>query len=130
VDPKIQALEQAPLFAGLSRKEIEELARAGEELDVAAGKALTSEGQLGHEFFVLLEGEAEVRAGGERIATLGPGDFFGEIALLEEIPRTATVTATTPLRFFVLTRHGFRTVVKRYAGVEAKVRDAVARRPH
>src|SRR5207245_2371913 len=103
-NPKVQALKSAPLFEGISGRQMDELARVVDELDEPAGKVLASEGAIGHEFFVLLEGQAAVTQGGREIGLLGPGDFFGEIALLEGVPRTATVTATTPVRFFVLTR--------------------------
>jgi CRP/FNR family cyclic AMP-dependent transcriptional regulator len=127
-DPKARALASAPLFDGLARRELAELARAGDELDVHEGKVLTAEGAVGSEFFVILEGEATVMQAGQELARLGPGDFFGEKALVEETPRTATVTAATPLRVFVLTRQRFRGVVDRYADVGEKVADAVARR--
>jgi CRP-like cAMP-binding protein len=104
------------------------VARVVDELDAPAGKVLATEGEVGREFFVLLEGETAVTQGGQEIAVLGPGDFFGEIALLEDMPRTATVTAKTRLRFFVLTRQAFRGVAERYPDVDAKVRAAAAER--
>ena len=127
-NPKLRALQSAPLFVGHSKKELAELALVTDELDVPEGKVLASEGAFGHEFFVVLEGSASVTRGSQEIGILGPGDFFGEIALLEDTPRTATVTASTPLRFFVLTRQGFGSVVDRHPSVEAKVREAVAKR--
>jgi CRP-like cAMP-binding protein len=89
---------------------------------------LCKEGEIGHEFFVLVEGEAEITRKGKRVATPGGGEFFGEIALLEQIPRTATVTAKTPLRFFVLGSKSFRRLVDENPGVERKVLRALARR--
>jgi CRP-like cAMP-binding protein len=112
-DTKVQALRRAPLFEDLSRKELVQLARASEDLEVAPGKVLCNEGDVGHEFFVIVDGRVEVTRKGKRVAARGGGEFVGEIALLEETPRTATVTAKTPVRLFVLTRKDFRHLVKR-----------------
>jgi CRP/FNR family transcriptional regulator, cyclic AMP receptor protein len=127
-DTKVEALKRAPLFAGLSRKELAQLARVSEDLEVPPGKVLCKEGQSGREFFVIVDGEVEVTRNGEHVATRTGGEFFGEIALLEETPRTATVTAKTPLRFFVLTRKDFRHLVNENPNVERKVLRALARR--
>ena len=127
-DTKVDALSRTPLFEGLSRRELEEIARSSEDMDVEAGRVLCREGGLGQEFFVITEGEAEVRRGGRRRGVLGPGDFFGEIALIERSPRTATVTASTPLRFFVLTRRSFWSTLERNPAVERKILRALARR--
>jgi CRP-like cAMP-binding protein len=125
---KVEALKRAPLFDGLSRKELVELARVSEDLEVPPGKVLCKEGEIGHEFFVIVDGEVEVTRNGKRVATRAGGEFFGEIALLEETRRTATVTAKTPLRFFVLTRSDFRRLVNENRNVERKVLRALARR--
>ena len=93
---KVEALKQAPLFEGLSKKELRELASATDDLSVEAGTVLCREGRLGREFFVIVDGEAEVTKAGKRIATRGAGEFFGEVALTMHVPRTATVTAMTP----------------------------------
>jgi len=127
-DTKVEALKRAPLFEGLSRKELVQLARVTEDLEVPPGKTLCKEGDVGHEFFVLVDGEAEVTRNGKRVASRAGGDFVGEIALLEETTRTATVTAKTPLRFFVLTRNDFRHLVDQNPSVERKVMRALARR--
>ena len=127
-DTKVEALKRAPLFAGLSRKELVQLARVSDDLEVPPGKVLCKEGQTGREFFVIVDGEVEVTRGGKHVATRTAGEFFGEIALLEETPRTATVTAKTPLRFFVLTRKDFRHLVNENRNVERKVLRALARR--
>ena len=125
---KVDALKRAPLFEGLGRKELEQLAQVSDDLEVPAGKALCREGETGREFFVILEGEAEVTKAGQPLRTLGAGDFFGEIALVEHMPRTATVTATTPLRFFVLTSEAFYGVLDKNPEVERRVLRALARR--
>jgi CRP-like cAMP-binding protein len=127
-DTKVQALKRAPLFEGLSRKELVLLARVTEDLEVPAGEVLCSEGETGQEFFVIVEGKTDVTSKGKRVATRGDGDFVGEIALLEDTKRTATVTAKTPLRLFVLTRQDFRRLVNENRSVERKVMQALARR--
>ena len=127
-DAKVDALRKAPLFAGLSRKELEELAKLADDLEVPAGKVLTRQGDTGREFFVLMDGEVEVERDGQSLGKRGSGDFIGEISLLEDIPRTATVTAATQLRLFVLTAQSFRSVVEAQPEVENKVLRTLARR--
>ena len=127
-DKKIEALKRAPLFADLSRKELIQLARLTDDAEVPDGKVLCREGDLGREFFVLVEGSVEVATKGRRVTTLGAGDFVGEISLLEPTPRTATVTAKTPLRFFVLTPKDFRQMLDENPSFERKVLRALARR--
>jgi CRP/FNR family cyclic AMP-dependent transcriptional regulator len=127
-DAKVEALKKAPLFEGLSRKELTQLARVSEDLEVPAGEVLCKEGETGQEFFVIVDGKVEVTRKGRRVTARGGGDFFGEIALLEQVPRTATVTAKTPLRFFVLTGRDFRRLLDENPGVERKVLRALARR--
>jgi CRP-like cAMP-binding protein len=121
-------LKQSPLFEGLSRKQLARLAQLSDDLDLPAGAVLCKEGSRGREFFVIIDGEAEVTKGGRRVATLGPGDFFGEIALLERVDRTATVTAATPLRFFVISDHAFSAVRDTDPTIERKLLRAMARR--
>ncbi len=125
---KIEALKRAPLFEGLSKKELTELARVTDELSVEPGTVLCREGSLGQEFFVIVEGEAEVTKGGKRLTTRGSGDFFGEVALVTTVKRTATVTATTPIRCFVMTRGNFRRVMDESPAVQRKVLEALAER--
>jgi CRP-like cAMP-binding protein len=127
-DTKVEALRRATLFEGLSRKQLVQLARVSEDLEVPAGKVLCKEGEVGQEFFVIIEGEVEVTQNGKRLATRAGGEFFGEIALLEQTQRMATVTAQTPLRFFVLTRREFGQLIRDNPGVELKVLRALARR--
>ena len=91
-----ERLAQIPLFQGLSKKELRNLSSLATRLEEPAGKVLTKEGQQGYEFIIVLEGEVEVRQHGEVIAKRGAGDYFGEIALLDNRPRTATVVAVTP----------------------------------
>jgi CRP-like cAMP-binding protein len=125
---KVEALRRVPLFEGLSKKELTELARATDELALGAGTVLCKEGALGHEFFVIVDGTVEVTKEGRPLATRGAGDFIGEIALLTTSRRTATVTATTPLRCFVLTDRAFRHVLDENRNVERKVMQVLAER--
>jgi CRP-like cAMP-binding protein len=127
-DAKVDALRKAPLFEGLSKKALEELARLADDLEVPEGKVLTRQGDTGREFFVLMDGEVEVERDGQSLGRRGAGDFIGEIALIEDIPRTATVTAATSGRLFVLTGQSFRSVVEAQPEVENKVLRTLARR--
>jgi CRP-like cAMP-binding protein len=128
-DTKVDALAKAPLFAALSRQELGELAKATEDLEVEEGKTLTREGDLGREFFVIIDGDVSVTQDGNEIRRLGPGDFFGEIALIyDNARRTATVTAASPLRFFVLTRQSFRSLLEHQPEIEEKVMAALEER--
>ena len=127
-DTKVQALKGVSLFEDLSRKELVQLERICEDLEVEPGRVLCKEGQTGQEFFVIVDGKLQVTRKGRRITTLGNGDFVGEIALLTELPRTATVTAETPVRLFVLTRREFDSLLDQNPKVERKVLRALARR--
>jgi CRP-like cAMP-binding protein len=127
-DVKVEALKQAPLFEGLSKKELTTLVSATDDLALDPGTVLCREGRIGTEFFVIVEGDAEVTQGGKTVATLSGGDFVGEIALLTATKRTATVTATTPLRCFVLTQSAFRRVLADSPSVQVKVMKSLAER--
>src|SRR5215211_6161519 len=121
-DRKVEALASTPLFAGLSKKELTELARMTEDVTIEPGEVLCKEGELGREFFVIMDGEAEVTRKGKRLEKRGGGDFFGEI------PLTATVTAKTPVRLFVLTSRQFRPLLDDHPAIERKVLRALAKR--
>jgi CRP-like cAMP-binding protein len=128
-DDKATALGRAPLFKNLARADLVELAKATEDLEVEPGKVLAREGDIGREFFVIVDGEVSVTKDGEEVRRLGPGDFFGEIALIWDSPRrTATVTAVTPVRFFVLTRQAFRGLIDHHPDIEAKVLEVLEER--
>ena len=125
---KVEALKRAPLFESLSKKELAELARVTDDLKVESGTGLCREDKVGREFFVIVDGSAEVTKSGKRVAGLQGGDFVGEIALLKTSKRTATVTASTPLRCFILTQSAFRRVLEENPGVQLKVMQALADR--
>ena len=105
-----------------------ELAKSADELDVREGTVLTREGRAGREFFVLISGTAKVTKNGRTIADLGPGDWLGEIALITDSPRTATVTATSPVDLLVITDRRFRTVVETMPSIAMKVLASVGQR--
>ena len=121
-------LEGIGAFSGLSRHELEKLAGWTFELEVPEGEQLLKEGSLPHEFFVIEDGAVEIRRDGERIAELGTGDFFGEIALLEGGLRTATVVATTPVRLIVMSTQEFRRMEQELPAVADRVHSAVRAR--
>jgi CRP-like cAMP-binding protein len=110
-----------PLFEGLAKNELREIARATDDLSLEPGTVLCKEGAFGREFFVIVEGSVEVTRSGKHLANRGAGDFIGEIALIATPRRTATVTATTPVRCFVLTSRDFRRVLDQNRSVERKV---------
>jgi CRP-like cAMP-binding protein len=125
---KIELLKGVPLFAGCSKAELREVALSTDEIDLRDGHVLTREGRSGREFFILVEGTASVTQDGTEIAELKQGDWFGEIALLTHRPRTATVTATTPVRVLVLTDRAFRRVVETMPRIALKVLASVGQR--
>ena len=127
-DLKVEAMGNVPLFSLLSQGELRRVAQLADEVDLRAGKELTTEGTRGREFFVLLEGSADVRSNTRLLPALGPGDFFGEIALVTDVPRTATVTTTTPVRALVITDRAFRELLRTSPDIQGKVLEAVAQR--
>ena len=120
-DSKAEAFRRVPLFQNLSRVERERLAKTTEELDFRAGATLCREGGSAREFFVILEGEACATKGGETVRTLGPGEFFGELALFEHLPRALTLKAKTPVRAFVMSNQAFSSVIANNAELERKI---------
>jgi CRP/FNR family cyclic AMP-dependent transcriptional regulator len=125
---KVELIKHTPLFANCSKRELEEIAHLADEIDLRQGKEMTRQGSPGREFFVLLDGEAEVTKDGQVINQLSGGDFFGEIALVSDSPRTATVTATSPVRALVITDRDFRHLLKDQPELQSKVLAALAAR--
>jgi CRP/FNR family transcriptional regulator, cyclic AMP receptor protein len=121
-------VQSIPLFAGLSKDDQKVVAQYADEVDVDAGAVLAEEGRLAYEFFAIKDGTAEVRLGGKQTATLGPGDFFGEIGLLAGDRRVASVIATTPMSLVVLTGSQLRAIDSRMPGVAERIRSAMEQR--
>jgi CRP/FNR family cyclic AMP-dependent transcriptional regulator len=127
-DQKVELIRNVPLFARCSKKELAEIAHIADEVDLPAGKDFIRQGERGREFFVVLEGEVEVSRDGKAIQMRGSGDFFGEIALVTKVPRTATVTAKSPVRALVITDRDFRTLLSHSPHIQVKVLEALAER--
>ena len=125
---KVDLIKRAPLFAKLSKAKLNEVAAIADEIDLPKGKDLTREGERGREFFVLIEGQAEVRKGGRRVNMLGPGDFLGEISLITRVPRTATVTTNEPTRALVITDRAFAQLLRQSPEISQRVLEAVGER--
>src|SRR6266545_3106664 len=121
-------IARVPLFAGLSKSELGQVASIADEIDLPADKVLIREGERGREFFVLLEGEAEVTRKGKKLATRRAGEFFGEIALVSNLPRIATVKTRKPVRALVIRDIEFRALLQRAPAIAVKVLQAVADR--
>ena len=123
-----EAISNVILFSGCDRKEISQIASLTTELEVPSGKVLAREGEPGREFYVILDGKADVEIGGKQVATLGAGDFFGEMALLDQGPRVATVTAASDMEVAVLDPREFSSLIEEYPGVARKVLKVMASR--
>ena len=128
IDVKLELLKRTPLLSALGRKEIEAVGMLVDEIDVPAGQVLMREGDTGREFFVLVEGTVGIDRGGTRIRTLKSGDFFGEIALLAEGPRTATATVDGASRLLVLGHREFHSLMDQFPAIRTCVLEALATR--
>jgi CRP-like cAMP-binding protein len=124
----VELVTGIPLFADLSKKEAEEVARTFKERTFSPGDVIAAEGQRGIGFFLIESGSAKVTRGGEDRITLGPGDYFGEIALIDDGPRTATVTAESDLKCWGLTSWEFKPLVETNAEVAWKLLVGLAKR--
>jgi CRP/FNR family cyclic AMP-dependent transcriptional regulator len=120
-------LRRVPIFSDLDGKELERIAASMKQRTFKAGDKVTEEGQSGVGFFVIEDGEAKVTVGGEERRTLGPGDYFGEVALLNESARTATITAETDLRCYGLTSWEFRPLVETHGSIAWKLLQAMSK---
>ena len=127
-DEKVRIISRIPLFEACSQAELARIASITTQLDVPDGEVLIREGDTGDLFFVLVKGAAEVRRGKRRVATLGAGDFAGEIALLTDAPRTATVRTTSPVTALRATRKGFSALLETSPKIKGKVLRALADR--
>jgi inner membrane transporter RhtA len=127
-NPTVAALGQVALFSGLSAKDLASLASVAQERDVPAGAVLTEQGQQGDEFFLIADGEVEIRVDGREIRRLGPGDYLGEIALVFGGTRTATAVASKPSRLYVLGETAFTALLRRQPRIEDKILTTVTER--
>ena len=127
-DVFIDHLQQVSLFSACSRKDLQLVAKRAEDVRVPAGKAIVTEGETGHAYFAIIEGTATVTRHGKKIATLGPGDAFGELALLEKAPRNASVVAETDMELVVLGQREFAGIVDEVPGFARKMLAGMAKR--
>jgi CRP-like cAMP-binding protein len=125
---KIDLIKGVPLFSAASKQELAEIASIADEIDLPEGKVLIREGDSGREFFVLVEGTADVERGGKKVAAIGAGDFFGEISLISKTPRNATITTTSPVRALVITDRAFRQLLDHAPQIQIGVLSALAER--
>ena len=126
---KIELLATVPLFSNCSKRDLAAVARLAHEVELPAGHILIRENaRVAYSFFVLIDGEAEVRRGESLVTTLGPGDFFGELALILHRPRTATVTLTAPTRLLSISAHNFHPMLMHSPAIQFKLLAAVAER--
>ena len=121
-------MARVPLFSRCSKSELGRIAQIADEVDLRPGRTLTKEGTRGREFFVILDGTADVTSNTRLMPSLEAGDFFGEIALVTDAPRTATVTAATPVRALVITDRVFRELLRNHPIMQGKILEAVAER--
>lgn len=125
---KVALLQQVPLFAALSTAQLQRVARLADEVEVSQGKRLATAGEPGHELYVIVDGQATVRLPGGRTVRLGPGEFFGEMSLVDGGPRSATVDAATPMRLLVIGHREFWTLLAEAPALAAKVMRALSQR--
>ncbi len=125
---KVDLISKVPLFAGCSKRELGIVASIADEIVQPAGVSLIEQGRKGREFCILGTGEVEIRQGRKRLRTLSAGDFFGEIALILDAPRSASVTAITQVRLLVIHQVAFRRLLRDTHSIQDKVLEALASR--
>jgi CRP-like cAMP-binding protein len=125
---KVEMLRRVPLFSQCSKKELEEVASVADEVSLADGRVLIREGERGREFFVIIDGELTVRRKSRKIASMRDGGFVGEMSLVMDKPRNATVTAEGPVRALVITDRAFKRLLEHSPGIQLKVMRALAER--
>jgi CRP-like cAMP-binding protein len=128
MDDKLTLLSKLPLLAGLGKKDLEAVGRLADEVSLPEGRVAAREGTTGEEFFVIIEGTVRIERGGAHVADLGPGDFFGELAMLGKVPRNATVTCSTACRLLVVGHREFNSLLASYPSIQNAVLHAVAQR--
>jgi CRP-like cAMP-binding protein len=127
-DPKVKRLSQVRLFAGCSKRDLARIAALSNEVEIPAGNVLMKQGEIGHEAFVIEQGKARATVRGKKSRVMGPGECFGEMALLHSAPRSATVTAETDMKLVVLGSREFWTLLEDVPSVALKVLAAVGER--
>jgi CRP/FNR family cyclic AMP-dependent transcriptional regulator len=127
-DPKLGRLSEVQLFSACSKRDLARIAALSTEIDVPAGTVLMRQGEPGHEAFVIEKGKARATVRGKKSSLMGPGEVFGEMALLHSAPRSATVTAETDMNLVVLGSREFSTLLEDVPGVALKVLAAVGER--
>lgn len=121
-------VKTVPIFSSCTHKELKGVATSGKEVSFEAGRVICKEGETGVGLHIILEGEVKVLVGGRTRRRLGPGAFFGEIALLDGGPRSASVVAETPVRTFAITSWNFRSVLKEHPSMPVKMLEEVCKR--
>jgi CRP-like cAMP-binding protein len=127
-DTKVELLRGIPLFAQCSKRDLGAISGIADEIDLNEGKELTRQGRPGREFFVLVDGTADVIKNNRKVNSLKSGDFFGEVALVHNAPRTATVKASSPVRALVITERNFKRLLDEQPEIQGKVLAALAER--
>jgi len=128
MDEKLELLRRVPLFAAVSKRDLGEIRKLVDEVDVPAGHVLTKEGRFGEEFFLIVSGRVGIDREGVRVATMSDGDFLGEVALIDGRPRSATATAEVPTQLLVLAHRQFNSLMQRFPSIQAAVLQALADR--
>jgi CRP-like cAMP-binding protein len=128
MDQKLELLKRTPLLADLSKRDIEEVGRLADEVDVRAGRVLLKEGDPGREFFVIIDGQIEITKEGRHLRTMGAGEFLGDIALVVERPRTATATAVTDSWLLVVGHREFHSLMEQFPSIRVSVLESIALR--
>lgn len=124
----LESLAEIPLFSALSKRDLQRIAKASNEVTRDAGTVLVDQGDMGREAFVVIDGTATVKRNGRKVGTLGPGDAIGELSLLDHGPRTATVTADGPITLLVLSAREFRGIIEEVPGLAHKLLGQLASR--
>jgi CRP-like cAMP-binding protein len=127
-DAKVELISRAPLFERCSKRELSAIAAIADQVELPTGRVVVREGELGRKFLVLIEGSAVVSRKGRRVATLGAGDFFGEIALVSNVPRTATVETSSQVRALVVSGREFWTLLDASPGITRKIAETMGDR--
>jgi CRP-like cAMP-binding protein len=125
---KVELIRSVPLFSNCSKRELQEIASLADEIDFPEGETLIKEGERGREFFVLIEGTVDVRQKGRKLNLRGGADCFGEMALILDAPRMATVTTTSPVRALILTDRAFRSLIERSPDIQLRILKSLAQR--